>query len=274
MLSTHRIHRLLMPWLLALLLGACQPIQLAVELEAGSTLLSASGSETATADIDCDSILPPTLRELEIGEITLDGARDRLATEMNVISAVDDLVEQGDKQQLVWLDDRHRNILHFTEELLQRVTVYFEDNARPSMAVIVDCLGEPDFYAATIETRGVPYLAIDLWYTEWGIFVRTSQFLPTLETPPLNEDLLATAVSRLVAADVETMIRARYGVPFVRDPAGIAPFPEWSIVEDWDVPEGFLEHQIEGVYPWRGWSEIKVRNCYSPFERCPDVYPW
>lgn len=154
-------------------------------------------------------------------------------------------------RQVVWesVDGRAEYFAQFREgEPLLLVDIVLSSD--PSLAQIIDCLGEPDYYSAYVmpdieDTQ----LRLDLWYAERGLVVSHNSWIGqhSHDVSPISLALNMREIDVVAREDPAKMVSASY---------------------DWSNP-GQPEYILCVLRPWPGSIEaIEIEETYPELSQC------
>ena len=168
----------------------------------------------------CDSFTEPYWQEFSFGVDSADDVDDIIAkvVELWDLDSTQVQIEPMSEKSVViqWQVEFHdgadpRYSAHYHEEL-KLTSVFFQWwNREPALALVIDCLGVPDHYAAYYE-RGVEAraLKVDLWYVDKGFLVRGFSFHGQDQPPGIGPEYRMDHFTATIPGDLERMISTMY----------------------------------------------------------------
>jgi len=120
--------------------------------------------------IPCDEIREDALRTLPFGAATMPEVGEWVITTYQV----DETSVMEQQNQLSWNLPNRSFTARFEDDILRRVIVYW--SMGPTVEEIIDCLGTPEYYEATIKRDIRPRFDFVLWYPSQGLVAGSSHF--------------------------------------------------------------------------------------------------
>lgn len=175
---------------------------------------------TSDPPLSCDSFTEPYWREFTFGVDSTDSVDDVVAKIVrlwDLDSARVQIEPMSEKGVVIqWQVEFHdgadlRYSAYFHEDS-KLSSVFFQWwNRKPTLALVIDCLGFPEHYAAyykqDIEARS---MNIDLWYTGKGFFVRGYSLHGEVLPPAIRPEHRMDSFVATTPGELEHMISTMY----------------------------------------------------------------
>ena len=206
---------------------------------------------TSYPPLSCDSFTESYWQEFTFGVDSTDNVDDVVARIVKLWNLDSTRVDTEAEEKYIgisWQVEFHdgadpRYTAHFHEEMKLTAVSFHWWNRKPTLALVIDCLGFPEHYAAyyrqDIEARS---MAIDLWYTGKGFVVRGYSLHGEVMPPVIRPEYRMDNFVATTPGDLEQMISTMYDTTpavFARILCPIRPWP--GSIEAIEV-ESFLEN--------------------------------